>query len=156
MGKNFYNSASLCHACIRCSPVSVWATTCVCSTSCGGLKEWSTSSQTSGRVKCVMPNCWRACRVSALFILLDVLELALTVCEIYLSQQTDKMSVVYLPELSGVLHQCHVLASEMVHFIHQMQYYITFEVRSSLCLSSACFSFKELICIVNCIVRVSL
>lgn len=31
-------------------------------------------------------------------------------------------------ELSGVLHQCHVLAAEMVHFIHQMQYYITFEV----------------------------
>ncbi|XP_014455901.1 gamma-tubulin complex component 3 isoform X2 [Alligator mississippiensis] len=33
-----------------------------------------------------------------------------------------------MPELSGVLHQCHVLASEMVHFIHQMQYYITFEI----------------------------
>ncbi|OCT92539.1 hypothetical protein XELAEV_18015595mg [Xenopus laevis] len=33
-----------------------------------------------------------------------------------------------IPELSGVLHQCHILASEMVHFIHQMQYYITFEV----------------------------
>ncbi|KAF2985785.1 hypothetical protein EK904_009369 [Melospiza melodia maxima] len=36
-----------------------------------------------------------------------------------------------MPELSGVLHQCHVLASEMVHFIHQMQYYITFEVCST-------------------------
>ncbi|CAN0563381.1 unnamed protein product [Rangifer tarandus platyrhynchus] len=33
-----------------------------------------------------------------------------------------------LPEFSGVLHHCHILASEMVHFIHQMQYYITFEV----------------------------
>nr|XP_024000194.1 gamma-tubulin complex component 3 homolog [Salvelinus alpinus] len=33
-----------------------------------------------------------------------------------------------MPELSGVLHQCHILANEMVHFIHQMQYYITFEV----------------------------
>ncbi|XP_040847058.1 gamma-tubulin complex component 3 isoform X1 [Ochotona curzoniae] len=33
-----------------------------------------------------------------------------------------------LPEFSGVLHQCHILASEMVHFTHQMQYYITFEV----------------------------
>ncbi|KAK2118713.1 Gamma-tubulin complex component 3 [Saguinus oedipus] len=33
-----------------------------------------------------------------------------------------------LAEFSGVLHQCHILASEMVHFIHQMQYYITFEV----------------------------
>ncbi|NXV15163.1 GCP3 protein, partial [Cepphus grylle] len=35
---------------------------------------------------------------------------------------------IFFTELSGVLHQCHVLASEMVHFIHQMQYYITFEV----------------------------
>ncbi|XP_072332090.1 gamma-tubulin complex component 3 isoform X2 [Scyliorhinus torazame] len=33
-----------------------------------------------------------------------------------------------IPELSGVFHQCHTLASEMVHFVHQMQYYITFEV----------------------------
>lgn len=33
-----------------------------------------------------------------------------------------------LAEFSGVLHHCHILASEMVHFIHQMQYYITFEV----------------------------
>lgn len=37
----------------------------------------------------------------------------------------------FFAELSGVLHQCHVLASEMVHFIHQMQYYITFEVYST-------------------------
>lgn len=36
-----------------------------------------------------------------------------------------------LAEFSGVLHHCHILASEMVHFIHQMQYYITFEVRSN-------------------------
>ncbi|XP_022358307.1 gamma-tubulin complex component 3 isoform X2 [Enhydra lutris kenyoni] len=33
-----------------------------------------------------------------------------------------------MPEFSGVLHHGHILASEMVHFIHQMQYYITFEV----------------------------
>ncbi|XP_075910838.1 gamma-tubulin complex component 3 [Petromyzon marinus] len=33
-----------------------------------------------------------------------------------------------MPELSGVLQQSYVLASEMMHFIHQMQYYITFEV----------------------------
>lgn len=39
-------------------------------------------------------------------------------------------------ELSGVLHQCHVLASEMVHFIHQMQYYITFEVHISISLTN--------------------
>lgn len=36
-----------------------------------------------------------------------------------------------LAEFSGVLHHCHILASEMVHFIHQMQYYITFEVHLS-------------------------
>lgn len=41
------------------------------------------------------------------------------------------------PELSGVLHQCHILASEMVHFIHQMQYYITFEVRTRRLLSES-------------------
>ncbi|CAL8240119.1 unnamed protein product [Gadus morhua 'NCC'] len=35
---------------------------------------------------------------------------------------------VLLQSCPGVLHQCHILASEMVHFIHQMQYYITFEV----------------------------
>jgi len=31
-------------------------------------------------------------------------------------------------ELSGVLHQANLVTSEMVHFIHQMAYYITFEV----------------------------
>ncbi len=65
-------SVTTCHTCVRCSPVSAWATTCECSTSCGELKEWSTSSQIYGRVKCVTPNCWRACRVSAGFIGLDV------------------------------------------------------------------------------------
>ena len=34
----------------------------------------------------------------------------------------------FFSELSGILHQCHVLASEMVHFIQQVQYYINFEV----------------------------
>ncbi|CAH1785133.1 unnamed protein product [Owenia fusiformis] len=33
-----------------------------------------------------------------------------------------------LPELSPVLHQCHVLGCEMIHFIQQVQYYINFEV----------------------------
>ena len=31
-------------------------------------------------------------------------------------------------ELSRIVHQCHVLGSEMVHFIQQTQYYISFEV----------------------------
>ncbi|KAL4219924.1 Gamma-tubulin complex component 3 [Mactra antiquata] len=33
-----------------------------------------------------------------------------------------------IPELSTILHQCHMLGSEMVHFIQQTQYYISFEV----------------------------
>ncbi|XP_060553963.1 gamma-tubulin complex component 3 homolog [Ruditapes philippinarum] len=33
-----------------------------------------------------------------------------------------------IPELSEILHQCHMLGSEMVHFIQQTQYYISFEV----------------------------
>jgi len=33
-----------------------------------------------------------------------------------------------LAEISPVLHQANLLASEMIHFVHQMAYYITFEV----------------------------
>ncbi|XP_028405676.1 gamma-tubulin complex component 3 homolog isoform X1 [Dendronephthya gigantea] len=33
-----------------------------------------------------------------------------------------------LPELGDVLHTCSTLNSEMIHFINQMQYYITFEI----------------------------
>ena len=33
-----------------------------------------------------------------------------------------------LTETSVVLHLCDVLTSQMVHFIHQLAYYITFEV----------------------------
>ena len=29
-----------------------------------------------------------------------------------------------------ILHMCHMLGTEMIHFVHQMQYYITFEVRT--------------------------
>ena len=35
---------------------------------------------------------------------------------------------VTFPELLPVFHQVHLLTSSMVHFIGQMQYYITFEV----------------------------
>ena len=34
-----------------------------------------------------------------------------------------------LAELLPVFHQVHLLTSSMVHFIGQMQYYITFEVQ---------------------------
>ncbi|KAA0721926.1 Gamma-tubulin complex component 3 -like protein [Triplophysa tibetana] len=59
---------------------------------------------------------WRAKRME--YILTDI----------WKGQMCNAKLLKSMPELSGVLHQCHVLASEMVHFIHQMQYYITFEV----------------------------
>jgi hypothetical protein len=34
-----------------------------------------------------------------------------------------------IPELRPLLHIANLLTSEMVHFIHQLAYYITFEVR---------------------------
>lgn len=36
--------------------------------------------------------------------------------------------LVFRTEISPLLHQSNCLEAEMVHFIHQMQYYITFEV----------------------------
>ena len=33
-----------------------------------------------------------------------------------------------LPELSPALHQANHVCSEMIHFIHQLAYYVTFEV----------------------------
>ena len=35
-----------------------------------------------------------------------------------------------MTEVSPILHMCHMLGTEMIHFVHQMQYYITFEVRT--------------------------
>ena len=34
----------------------------------------------------------------------------------------------FVLELGPVLQQCHIIASEMVHFVQQVQYYINFEV----------------------------
>lgn len=51
-----------------------------------------------------------------------------TLTDIWKGQMCSAKLLKTIPELSSVLHQCHILASEMVHFIHQMQYYITFEV----------------------------
>uniref|UniRef100_A0A8C7PDP3 Tubulin gamma complex component 3 n=1 Tax=Oncorhynchus mykiss TaxID=8022 RepID=A0A8C7PDP3_ONCMY len=59
---------------------------------------------------------WRAKRME--YILTDI----------WKGQMCNAKLLKSMPELSGVLHQCHILANEMVHFIHQMQYYITFEV----------------------------
>ncbi|XP_035006256.1 gamma-tubulin complex component 3 isoform X1 [Hippoglossus stenolepis] len=51
-----------------------------------------------------------------------------TLTDIWKGQMCNAKLLKTMPELNGALHQCHILASEMVHFIHQMQYYITFEV----------------------------
>ena len=32
--------------------------------------------------------------------------------------------------VSPILHMCHMLGIKMIHFVHQMQYYITFKVRT--------------------------
>lgn len=47
---------------------------------------------------------------------------------VWKNQMSNSRGLRGIPELSGILHQCHVLASEMVHFIQQVQYYINFEV----------------------------
>ena len=39
-----------------------------------------------------------------------------------------KMQSRMVPELAPLLHIANLLASEMIHFIHQLAYYITFEV----------------------------
>lgn len=44
------------------------------------------------------------------------------------AQMANSRMLTPLSELGPILHQCHVLTSEMVHFVQQMQYYITFEV----------------------------
>ncbi|KAK2147394.1 hypothetical protein LSH36_555g02025 [Paralvinella palmiformis] len=47
---------------------------------------------------------------------------------IWKSQMSNARILKSMPELSVVLHHCHMLASEMVHFVQQVQYYINFEV----------------------------
>eukprot|EP00795_Rhopilema_esculentum_P016861 gene16861-8336_t len=59
---------------------------------------------------------WRAKRI----------EYCLT--EIWKNQMTCNKLLRGIPEIEPLLHQSNCLEAEMVHFIHQMQYYITFEV----------------------------
>ncbi|XP_048249999.1 gamma-tubulin complex component 3 homolog [Haliotis rufescens] len=47
---------------------------------------------------------------------------------IWKNQMTFARQLRTIPELKGILHQCHALGCEMVHFIQQAQYYINFEV----------------------------
>lgn len=48
--------------------------------------------------------------------------------EMWKQQMTNRKMLKSLPEVSPILHMCHMMGTEMIHFIHQMQYYITFEV----------------------------
>lgn len=48
--------------------------------------------------------------------------------EMWKQQMTTRRMLKSLPEVSPILHMCHMLGTEMIHFVHQMQYYITFEV----------------------------
>ncbi|XP_077987696.1 gamma-tubulin complex component 3 homolog [Glandiceps talaboti] len=47
---------------------------------------------------------------------------------IWRAQMDNSRRLHAIKEIAPVLHQCHVIAAEMLHFVHQMQYYITFEV----------------------------
>ncbi|XP_074658179.1 gamma-tubulin complex component 3 homolog [Tubulanus polymorphus] len=47
---------------------------------------------------------------------------------VWTGQMSNSRFLRLLPEMAPVLHQCHMITSEMVHFIQQVQYYINFEV----------------------------
>lgn len=48
--------------------------------------------------------------------------------EIWKNQMGNSRLLQKLPEVAPILHISHCLEAEMVHFMHQMQYFITFEV----------------------------
>lgn len=48
--------------------------------------------------------------------------------EIWKNQMSNSRLLQKLPEVAPILHISHCLEAEMVHFMHQMQYFITFEV----------------------------
>eukprot|EP00057_Strongylocentrotus_purpuratus_P005521 XP_003731157.2 PREDICTED: LOW QUALITY PROTEIN: gamma-tubulin complex component 3 [Strongylocentrotus purpuratus] len=48
--------------------------------------------------------------------------------QVWKGQMTNAKALRAVPELSPLLHLCHVIAAEMIHFVNQMQYYINFEV----------------------------
>ncbi|XP_033096143.1 gamma-tubulin complex component 3 homolog [Anneissia japonica] len=48
--------------------------------------------------------------------------------QVWRGQMTYARMLKSIPEMAPVLHQCHVLAAEMIYFVQQMQYYINFEV----------------------------
>ena len=73
-------------------------------------------------------SCW----FTVLFLRFDIIIIAFhkiyNVLSVFL-QHTWIFSFLFWPtEVSPILHMCHMMGTEMIHFIHQMQYYITFEV----------------------------
>ncbi|KAL8625039.1 hypothetical protein ACOMHN_012048 [Nucella lapillus] len=46
---------------------------------------------------------------------------------IWKNQMSNARTVIPIPELASILHQCQMLGCEMQHFIQQVQYYINFE-----------------------------
>nr|XP_054771270.1 gamma-tubulin complex component 3 homolog [Lytechinus pictus]XP_054771271.1 gamma-tubulin complex component 3 homolog [Lytechinus pictus] len=48
--------------------------------------------------------------------------------QVWKGQMTNAKALRAIPELSPLLHRCHMIATEMIHFVNQMQYYINFEV----------------------------
>ncbi|XP_076435742.1 gamma-tubulin complex component 3 homolog [Babylonia areolata] len=47
---------------------------------------------------------------------------------IWKNQVSNARTLIPIPELASILHQCQMLGCEMQHFIQQVQYYINFEV----------------------------
>ncbi|KAH9512398.1 Gamma-tubulin complex component 3 [Bulinus truncatus] len=48
--------------------------------------------------------------------------------QIWKNQMCSARQLKVIPELSPILHTCHMITTSMVHFIKQVQYYINFEV----------------------------
>ncbi|XP_059168560.1 gamma-tubulin complex component 3 homolog [Physella acuta] len=48
--------------------------------------------------------------------------------QIWKNQMCSARQLKAIPELSPILHTCHMITTNMVHFIKQVQYYINFEV----------------------------
>lgn len=51
-------------------------------------------------------------------------------------------------EMAPVLHKCHLICSEMMHFVQQVQYYINFEVYMAF--RPLCLSVCLLVCLSAC------
>ena len=95
-------------------------------TNVGKSKTWDFSIS---KLIQVQISCW----FTILFLRFDIIIIIAfhkiyNVLSVFL-QHTWLFSFLFWPtEVSPILHMCHMMGTEMIHFIHQMQYYITFEV----------------------------